>query len=1178
MISTKINVDTSELLKAFKLLESQGKLTADNIDKAFNNSLKIEVDSSDFKKIETEATTMFGKLKNNLKGSFDMSQILNFSAGGLVTGAVEKGLSSITQGFTEAIEKGSEFQKQLNAVGAITGQSGEALDKIGESALELSKQFGGNVNEQLGAFQGILSKFGSELANTPEALNEVTKNVNLLAKASGMDATQSMNALTDAMLQFGVDTTNANEVSKESARFMNLLAASAKVGAAEIPELTASMLQVGVSAKSAGIGAEEITGALQRLAVGGKKGSEAGIGLRNVLGLLQKQSGEGDKVLEKMGLTTLKLGESLGKNGLAKTLDLVKNGLNNFGSQTEKNQAILQLFGAENSTVAGLLLENTKQITEFTKASTGTASGVEQATTNMQGFSESMSRLKSNIDAVLIAGFLQIEPILTGVTSGLSFVFENILAGFTLLGQGFDILYNNIANSPFAQLIITSINDVSNTINTLFTNLIKSSIDLYNSFIKSNTFQFLSDNIAYLIPILTILSSKLIYNAIQTGIATTQLAYYATAQALATAKTVAFTIAENAKNYAIGIANNVIKVAQVVMTALSNGTVIATAKTYLFATAQTLLNAIMSANPIGLVVVALGALTAGLVYAYKNSEAFRKIIDGIWETMKGWLKSLGMIVTKVLEFFGILGKDVKVKATKEIEKDTKAIETNVTNTNVELDKQSTKVEKNVKAVKTLQQQYDELYKKTLEIAGNSKFKLQYDANIVKLNELKEKIEGNNTLKMKVDFDLQGGITWDDRNKLINDYLKNDVEVSEVKIRPKELTFALKNISVPSIPITSVEVADEFYDNLEKDIAKNFQNVTANINFKTDKSKMKGLLDELNKNTQSELDNLSNSLMSANISYEEYSEQKADILRNAKEQELQIEREHQSNLMTLVNETTAQFLASFKNRYDMNLSQLADYESKGIELTKNTTKAKEELDNASLQYSLNQNDANKKILEDKQIAYNTLNNELIANTEKATMSMSDIYTNMAISMGASLGEAIIQGKNAFDTIVGLAFDFLDKLVPIWSAQILGYALATPDAILSLGATALAKWTALTLIMKAAVAGARNIAGYKDGAININGAGTSTSDSIPAMLSKGESVINARSTAQNEPYLRYINNGGDMSKLVNMNMNTKNIENLLYTNNELLRSKNFNPSINNVNKFNVSSSSIKVVRGR
>jgi len=45
-----------------------------------------------------------------------------------------------------------------------------------------------------------------------------------------------------------------------------------------------------------------------------------------------------------------------------------------------------------------------------------------------------------------------------------------------------------------------------------------------------------------------------------------------------------------------------------------------------------------------------------------------------------------------------------------------------------------------------------------------------------------------------------------------------------------------------------------------------------------------------------------------------------------------------------------------------------------------------------------------------------------------------------------------------------------------------------------------------------------------------------------------------------------------------MNTKNIENLLYTNNELLKSKNFNPNINNVNKFNVSSKNISIVRGR
>ena len=45
--------------------------------------------------------------------------------------------------------------------------------------------------------------------------------------------------------------------------------------------------------------------------------------------------------------------------------------------------------------------------------------------------------------------------------------------------------------------------------------------------------------------------------------------------------------------------------------------------------------------------------------------------------------------------------------------------------------------------------------------------------------------------------------------------------------------------------------------------------------------------------------------------------------------------------------------------------------------------------------------------------------------------------------------------------------------------------------------------------------------KDGEVMINGAGTETSDSIPAMLSKNESVINAKSTKKHTAALRAIN---------------------------------------------------------
>ena len=49
-----------------------------------------------------------------------------------------------------------------------------------------------------------------------------------------------------------------------------------------------------------------------------------------------------------------------------------------------------------------------------------------------------------------------------------------------------------------------------------------------------------------------------------------------------------------------------------------------------YTAAQWLLNAALDANPIGLIVVAIGALVAALVIAYNKSETFRNFIDSLW--------------------------------------------------------------------------------------------------------------------------------------------------------------------------------------------------------------------------------------------------------------------------------------------------------------------------------------------------------------------------------------------------------------------------------------------------------------------------------------------------------------------------------------------------------------------
>lgn len=50
--------------------------------------------------------------------------------------------------------------------------------------------------------------------------------------------------------------------------------------------------------------------------------------------------------------------------------------------------------------------------------------------------------------------------------------------------------------------------------------------------------------------------------------------------------------------------------------------------------AQALLNTVMNMNPIGLVVMAIGALIAGFTYFYTTNEGFATFINGLWEGIK----------------------------------------------------------------------------------------------------------------------------------------------------------------------------------------------------------------------------------------------------------------------------------------------------------------------------------------------------------------------------------------------------------------------------------------------------------------------------------------------------------------------------------------------------------------
>ena len=68
------------------------------------------------------------------------------------------------------------------------------------------------------------------------------------------------------------------------------------------------------------------------------------------------------------------------------------------------------------------------------------------------------------------------------------------------------------------------------------------------------------------------------------------------------------------------------------------------------ALAQAALNAVLEANPIGLVVAALAALAAGLTTAYKTSETFRNAVNSAFSTVKNIAQSaIGTVVDWINE-------------------------------------------------------------------------------------------------------------------------------------------------------------------------------------------------------------------------------------------------------------------------------------------------------------------------------------------------------------------------------------------------------------------------------------------------------------------------------------------------------------------------------------------------
>lgn len=92
----------------------------------------------------------------------------------------------------------------------------------------------------------------------------------------------------------------------------------------------------------------------------------------------------------------------------------------------------------------------------------------------------------------------------------------------------------------------------------------------------------------------------------------------------------------------------------VAVLAIKGAMVVASAATTAWGAAQWLLNAALSANPIGLIVIAIAAVVAILVVAYNKSETFRNIVQTIGSVAGSVFSAIGGFISGVVSWIGNL--------------------------------------------------------------------------------------------------------------------------------------------------------------------------------------------------------------------------------------------------------------------------------------------------------------------------------------------------------------------------------------------------------------------------------------------------------------------------------------------------------------------------------------------
>lgn len=353
-----------------------------------------------------------GSAKKDLDGLSGTSGKTKKALGDAATGAQVAGLG-IAAGLGFAAKTAMDFEKQISAIGAVSGATQAELDTLSKKALQIGADTSFSATQAASAMEE-LAKAGISL---PDILNGAADATVALAAAGGVELPAAAELAADAMNSFALKASDMPHIA-------DLIAGAANASSISVNDFGFSLKAVGAVANLTKTSFDDTAAAIALMGKMGIKGSDAGTSLKTMLMNLNPTTDKQKTLMKELGLVT-KDGanaffDAAGKaKPLADISQTLQNALKGM-TQQQKLATLETLFGSDAIRAAAVMSDAGAKGFNDVATAMGKISAEDVAAKRLDNTAGKMEALKGSAETLAIQLGTILLPAIKGLIDGLN--------------------------------------------------------------------------------------------------------------------------------------------------------------------------------------------------------------------------------------------------------------------------------------------------------------------------------------------------------------------------------------------------------------------------------------------------------------------------------------------------------------------------------------------------------------------------------------------------------------------------------------------------------------------------------------------------------------------------------------------------------------------------------------